>query len=461
MFVAVIWGFSCAVHASGGAPGEPDEDAWTTDTAAAVDNAAAQDKDLLLLFTGSDWCPPCIKLEEQILGKEEFLDSARKNFVLVKFDFPEKTQLLPELERQNEEWSDRFGIEGFPTIVLIDQDERPYAFTGFRDEGPVEFVAHLDELRSARETRDAALEKAAAATGLERAGFLDEALSALDSTIVQIYYTELIEEIGTLDPDDEAGLRTKYFAQRDREMRQALMSNIAMVARLRQPDDAIAFIDATLSENRLPLDMWLTAQGTKLRLLRGLDRIDDANSLVDEMIETADIDPETRQRLVNNKAYYLASLDRHDEAFAELARRTRSFPDNLLMTIAVGDLHDSLGQFDKAIETYDRAMIAAASRPELLLEVAQARADVLIELDRIDEALSALDRLVEDAGLPGPVRAAASLHKAMVLRETGRRRAAILAENKAIELIETTDEKAEIQNLVDQLRDRYERPNGG
>ena len=47
---------------------------------------------------------------------------------------------------------------------------------------------------------------------------LDQAMSVLDPTVVEVYYTDILEEIGELDADDEAGLRTKYFAQRDREI---------------------------------------------------------------------------------------------------------------------------------------------------------------------------------------------------------------------------------------------------
>jgi tetratricopeptide (TPR) repeat protein len=343
--------------------------------------------------------------------------------------------------------------------VLIDAQQRPYAFTGFRDESPEAYVSHLDELQAARVTRDDALAAAATASGLERAMLLDEALSAMDPIIVEVYYRELLEEIGQLDADDEAGLRTKYFAQRDREMRQAIMSNIAMVSRLRKPEEAIAFIDTTVAENKLPLELWLVAQQTKLRLLRSLNNADEANALSDQLINTPDVDPQFRQRLVNNKAFYLASLNRPDEAFRELAQQIKSQPDNLLMTIAVGDLHDSLGQYDEALVAYDQAIVASAARPETLLEVVQAKADVLFEIKRPDDAMATLDKLIDDAAIPGHARAEALLHKALLLRETGRRRAAILAENKAVEMVETVEEKAEIQKLIDQFRRKFDSTN--
>ena len=200
---------------NGGFASPLDDNAWTTDVTAALASARADGKDVLLLYTGSDWCPPCIKLEKDILSKAEFTTAAAEKFVLVMLDFPQKKELPPEQVEQNQKWSDRYGIDAFPTIVLIDQNEKPYAITGFRDEGPEAYVAHLNELVEARVKRDEAFAKAKDAEGMERALLLDEGLSAMDTNIVQVYYADTLDEIDVLDPVDEAGLRTKYFEQRD------------------------------------------------------------------------------------------------------------------------------------------------------------------------------------------------------------------------------------------------------
>jgi len=435
-------------------------DAWSIDAAASAESARKDSRDMLLLFTGSDWCPPCIKLESQILGKQEFLKAASKEYVLVKFDFPEKTEQSAELEEQNVDWATRFGIEAFPTVVLLDSEQRPYAFTGFRDEGPNEYLTHLTELQTARKTRDEFMKQANNETGTKRAELLDQALSALDANIVEVYYSDLVEEIGQLDSDDEIGLRTKYFAQRDREIRKAVMSNISMVARLREPQDAVAFIDETLAEHQLPVEMLLVANNTKLRLLRQMEDVDSANQLSDQMIEMEGLDGETRQRLVVNKAFYLASLKKQDEALAELDKFIGSSPDNLLLTIAKGELFDSLGQYEDAIKSYDKAIMASASQPSVLIEVVGAKADAQYELDLAEQAVATLDSVVDNESIPGKLRAEVLLHKAMLLREQGRRRAAILAENKAVEIVEDVNEKAEIQKLVDQFRRKFDTSDG-
>jgi thioredoxin-related protein len=440
---------------------EDDESVWSTDAESAARTAREEQRDLLLLFTGSDWCPPCIKLEQQILGQPEFQSKAPEEFVLVKFDFPQNTPLPQELEVQNNAWASRFGIEGFPTVVLLDQDLKPYAFTGFRDEGPQAYLTHLGELQKTRKQRDEFLTKADGSAGLDRARLLDQALSALDPLVVEVYYSDIVEEIGELDPDDEAGLRTRYFAERDREMRKAIMSNIAMVARLREPAEAVTFIEETLARQRLPVDMWLVAQTTRLRLLRELDRVDEAHRLVDEMSQIEGIDSDTRQRLIINKSFYMAGLGELEAAFAELERQIQDRPENLLLIIAQGELRDSLGQYRQAITSYDKAIVAAAARPEVLVEVIGAKADSLVALQKVEDALQTLDSLADDEAVPGRLRAEALLHKSLILRENGRRRAAILSENRAVEVVDSAAEKSGIQKLVDQLRRKFEETPGG
>ena len=432
------------------------DDAWSTDAEAAVKQAVDENKDLLLLFTGSDWCPPCIKLEQQVLGTEEFAKQSASKFVLLKFDFPQDTLLSESLQRQNAEWADRFGVEGFPTLILLDQNQRPYAFTGFREEGPGAYLSHLSELQQARIQRDDFLGKAATAEGAKKAALLDQALSLMDSNVVELYYPELVEEIGELDKDDESGLRTKYFAERDREIRKAVMSNIAMVARIREPEQAIAFIDETLSNHRLPPEMWLLAMKTKLRLLRQLKQVAQANALIDMMATLEGVTPEMQQRLIVNKAFYQASLGEASAAISELDQQIAKLNDNLLLMVGKGELHDSLGQYEKAIAAYDTAIMAAAAEPNLLVEIVGAKTDALVSMSRIDDAYQTLDKLIENETVPGKLRAEALLHKALLLRENGRRRAAMLSENKAVETVESPAEKGEIQKLVDQFRRKFD-----
>ena len=93
---------------------------WTTDYAAALAGAYTDGKYVLLDFTGSDWCSWCIKLDKDVLKSAEFADFAKDNLNLVKVDFPRK-ELAAEQTANNQQLKNRFGIRGYPTMVLVNK----------------------------------------------------------------------------------------------------------------------------------------------------------------------------------------------------------------------------------------------------------------------------------------------------------------------------------------------------
>lgn len=121
-----------------------DEAGWYTDYAAAQKAARKGNKPVIMLFTGSDWCGWCIRLENQILSKEDFKTWADKRAVLFKADFPRKTKQPANLAAQNEKLSQKFGIRGFPTIVVTDAYGKVYGETGYQKMSPAEYTKHLD-----------------------------------------------------------------------------------------------------------------------------------------------------------------------------------------------------------------------------------------------------------------------------------------------------------------------------
>ena len=92
---------------------------WLTDLDAAKAKGVKENKPVLVDFTGSDWCPPCIQLHKVVFQSAEFAAVASK-YVLVELDYPRKTPQAPELKAKNAELSKKFGISGFPTVLLID-----------------------------------------------------------------------------------------------------------------------------------------------------------------------------------------------------------------------------------------------------------------------------------------------------------------------------------------------------
>ncbi|MEO7412347.1 MAG: thioredoxin family protein [Opitutaceae bacterium] len=97
-------------------------DVWFTDFTAAQAEAAATNRRLLVLFTGTDWCPPCIEFEANVAHAKEFLSNARPDFVLVKLDYPRNTPQPPALRARNDQLARRYGIASYPSLLVITAD---------------------------------------------------------------------------------------------------------------------------------------------------------------------------------------------------------------------------------------------------------------------------------------------------------------------------------------------------
>lgn len=179
---------------------------WNKDFETAKKTAASERKDILLKFTGSDWCSPSKELNRTVFSKEVFKNDAEDKFVLLKLDFSLQTRWT----RVTHDFVKTYNIKNFPTVILADASGRPYAQTGLRREGAEAYGEHLDKLRLIKQSRDAAFMEAAKAEGIEKAKHLDKALEAVSMTLVMMYYTDTVEQIIKIDTDNEAGLRAKY-----------------------------------------------------------------------------------------------------------------------------------------------------------------------------------------------------------------------------------------------------------
>ncbi len=115
---------------------------------------ATQKHQLILLnFSGSDWCGPCIRLKREVFGNEVFIHFADDNLVLVNADFPrsKKNELSKEQTKQNENLADRYNPKGrFPFTLLVSPDGKVLkTFDGFPNESVDEFVDEIKSVRNA------------------------------------------------------------------------------------------------------------------------------------------------------------------------------------------------------------------------------------------------------------------------------------------------------------------------
>ena len=119
--------------------------AWGTDLPAALDQARSEHKKVLLDFTGSDWCPWCIKFDHEVLSTDKFAAYARNKLELVLLDFPRAKPQSKTLKQANEALAKRFGVRGYPTYVLLNVAGKELGRqVGYAKGGPDAFIAQLE-----------------------------------------------------------------------------------------------------------------------------------------------------------------------------------------------------------------------------------------------------------------------------------------------------------------------------
>ena len=120
---------------------------FTDDWDAALKKAAAEKKTVLALFTGSDWCIWCKRLEGEVLGKKAFSDEVGKTFVPVFLDFPNNKSLVSAVaQKRNQELAEKYAVRGFPTVLLLNAQGEVLAQAGYQEGGPEKYLAHLQNL---------------------------------------------------------------------------------------------------------------------------------------------------------------------------------------------------------------------------------------------------------------------------------------------------------------------------
>jgi len=122
---------------------------WLGDFSEAKTEAIQQHKLILINFSGSDWCGPCIRLRKEILESGAFEDYAAGHLVLVRADFPrqKKNQLSPDQVKLNETLADKYNADGkFPYTLLVDDTGKIlYQWDGFPNESADQFITQIDQ----------------------------------------------------------------------------------------------------------------------------------------------------------------------------------------------------------------------------------------------------------------------------------------------------------------------------
>lgn len=122
---------------------------WKTSLEEAKIEASKENKKILLVFSGSDWCAPCMKLEKNVWKSDAFKKVAEEKYVLIKADYPKKkaNQLSAELTESNNKLAEKYNKEGnFPLVVMLDKNGKVQGMTGFKNISAEEYIKLLATL---------------------------------------------------------------------------------------------------------------------------------------------------------------------------------------------------------------------------------------------------------------------------------------------------------------------------
>ncbi len=129
---------------------------WITNMNDAKQIARKEDKLILLNFSGSDWCIPCIKLHKEVFESEAFSTYAANHLILINADFPrqKKNKISKEQEISNDLLAEKYNPQGnFPFTVLLNAEGSVIkVWDGFYKNGAESFVKELDNVQSAMKT---------------------------------------------------------------------------------------------------------------------------------------------------------------------------------------------------------------------------------------------------------------------------------------------------------------------
>lgn len=168
--------------------------------------AQQQQRDVYLLFTGTDWCPACQHLHDNILTSDSFADWTKDKFVPAEQIMPRKPVATEPNIVELYALMKKYHVDSFPTAVICTPDMRPYAKIMSSAATPQEYIKRMEDALTVKAQFQQALANANAKAGIEKARLLDKALQILPADL-RPFYDDIIHEIESLDPKNELGYK--------------------------------------------------------------------------------------------------------------------------------------------------------------------------------------------------------------------------------------------------------------
>ena len=122
---------------------------WEMNIDKAKNRAALENKNIILVFSGSDWCIPCMRLEKNIWESADFISYSKEHFIMLRADFPKKkaNALSKDQQADNDKLAETYNKDGlFPYVVILDKNGKIKGSTGYKNNTPAEYIALLHSI---------------------------------------------------------------------------------------------------------------------------------------------------------------------------------------------------------------------------------------------------------------------------------------------------------------------------
>ena len=142
---AVLAGFAFLSQAIAGGSG------WMDDLDKAFAKAKEEKKPALVVFTGSDWCPPCKMMHAEVFSKEEFAKKAAEKYLLVEIDIPHAKD-KEAITKKNQPILEKYKLTGVPTVILFDKEGKEFdRFIASKYPTVEKFLGYINEAVSKKD----------------------------------------------------------------------------------------------------------------------------------------------------------------------------------------------------------------------------------------------------------------------------------------------------------------------
>ena len=297
-------------------------DSWFNTYESGLEQAQKDKKDIIFYFNGSDWCEQCKKFEAAVLSKESFFVNAGKNFVLVQIDIPLGNR---EVAERNAPIQEKFGVRGYPALIITDSAGLPYGDLRSRPDWVVtDYLKALDDLNINKLTRDEArLEFENANDDAGRTTALEKLLRSVPRASILRLYSKEFDALRKSSKD--ASPLVAETAKKDRI--EKFQTELNTLMGQRRFEDAETCCEGYLAQDVLEIGEIQMGLTSKYFALMQLGKFEEAVEVSKSLLEVDPKSPIVRQAMsMQRKALAAATAARESSVPAEKVKPTEKVP---------------------------------------------------------------------------------------------------------------------------------------